>query len=99
LKPCFRFKLAALHKGGWGLAFVVYPTALALFGPGTSQFFAVCFWLVLIMLGIDSVFAYIEAAITMICDRFPWWGDRLVHSIKTLLTARLLSDNSLDSKL
>jgi len=53
------------------------------FGPGTSQFFAVCFWLVLIMLGLDSVFADIEATITMVCDRSPWWGNRLFGSIKT----------------
>jgi SNF family Na+-dependent transporter len=48
-------------EGGWGLAFVVYPTALALFGPGTGQFFAVCFWVMLLCLGVDSTFALIEA--------------------------------------
>jgi SNF family Na+-dependent transporter len=59
-------------EGGWGLAFVVYPTAMALFGPGAGQFFAACFWLTLLSLGVDSAFALIEAAICAACDRVPW---------------------------
>ena len=59
-------------EGGWGLAFVVYPTAMALFGHGAGQFFAACFWLTLLSLGVDSAFALIEAAICAACDRVPW---------------------------
>ena len=60
-------------EGGWGLAFIVYPTAMATFGgSGGGQFFAVCFWVMLLCLGVDSAFALIEAPITLLCDRFPW---------------------------
>lgn len=64
--------VADVAQGGWGLAFVVYPTAMALFGPGTGQFFAVCFWVMLLCLGVDSAFALIEAPICLACDRIPW---------------------------
>ena len=51
---------------------MVYPTAMALFGHGAGQFFAACFWLTLLSLGVDSAFALIEAAICAACDRVPW---------------------------
>ena len=40
--------------------------------PDPGQFFAVCFWLMLLCLGVDSAFALIEAPICAMCDRFPW---------------------------
>lgn len=67
-----RKSVADVAQGGWGLAFVVYPTALATFGQGAGQFFAVCFWIMLLCLGVDSAFALIEAPICAVCDRFPW---------------------------
>jgi SNF family Na+-dependent transporter len=64
--------VADVAQGGWGLAFVVYPTAMGLFGPGAGQFFAVCFWLMLLALGVDSAFSLIESPICVVCDRFEW---------------------------
>ena len=58
-------------QGGWGLAFVVYPAAIATFGDGAAQFFAFCFFLMLLCLAIDSLFALIDGVITAFCDRFP----------------------------
>jgi hypothetical protein len=56
----YRYRVA---QGGWGLAFVVYPTAMGLFGPGAGQFFAVCFWVMVLCLGVDSAFSLIESPI------------------------------------
>ena len=41
-----RVPIADVAEGGWSLAFVAYPSAMALFqGPGAWQFFSVSFWL------------------------------------------------------
>uniref|UniRef100_A0A7S0J9Q0 Transporter n=1 Tax=Calcidiscus leptoporus TaxID=127549 RepID=A0A7S0J9Q0_9EUKA len=57
---------------GPGLAFVVYPEALALF-PG-ANFFAIMFFLMLLCLGVDSAFALAETSLTCVSDfgLFPW---------------------------
>ncbi|XP_019719853.1 sodium-dependent proline transporter [Hippocampus comes] len=54
---------------GPGLAFVVYPEALALL-PG-SAFWSVLFFLMLFMLGIDTLFGNIEGITTAVLDEFP----------------------------
>ena len=54
---------------GPGLAFVVFPQALALMP--LSWFFAILFFLMLFTLGIDSAFSLIEAVNTAIKDRYP----------------------------
>ena len=59
-------------QGGWGLAFVVYPSAMSLFGVPGGQFFATCFWIMILCLGIDSAFALIESVICACCDRFEY---------------------------
>ena len=65
-----RVPIADVAEGGWSLAFVAYPSAMALFeGPGAWQFFSVSFWLTLLCLGVDSAFALAEAVVCALCDR------------------------------
>lgn len=59
---------AEVSAGGPGLAFVVFPTALAKLPY--APFFAVIFFLSLLTLGIDSAFSLVEAIIAGIRDKF-----------------------------
>ncbi|CAI2737403.1 unnamed protein product, partial [Dicrocoelium dendriticum] len=54
---------------GPGLAFVVYPRVLGIL-PG-SLFWSVCFFLMILLLGIDSQFTGVEGMVTAISDFFP----------------------------
>ena len=54
---------------GPGLAFVVYPTALAAL-PLWAKFFTCCFFVMLLLLGIDSAFSILEAVATAVSDSF-----------------------------
>uniref|UniRef100_A0A4W5R8L2 Transporter n=1 Tax=Hucho hucho TaxID=62062 RepID=A0A4W5R8L2_9TELE len=56
-------------KGGPGLAFIAYPKAVSLL-PG-AQFWAVLFFLMVILLGLDSQFVCVESLATSITDMFP----------------------------
>ncbi|RME53498.1 sodium-dependent transporter [Candidatus Woesearchaeota archaeon] len=55
---------------GPGLAFVVFPQALSLFGKA-SAFFAALFFLTLLSLGIDSAFSLVEAVNAALKDWSP----------------------------
>lgn len=59
-------------KAGPGLAFVVYPTAIAKLPGGvfTQAVFGILFFFMLLTLGIDSAFSLVEAIITGIKDTF-----------------------------
>ncbi|XP_063342329.1 sodium-dependent proline transporter isoform X1 [Pelmatolapia mariae] len=54
---------------GPGLAFVAYPEALALL-PG-SVFWSIMFFLMLFMLGVDTLFGNMEGITTAVLDEFP----------------------------
>eukprot|EP00306_Pavlova_sp_CCMP459_P006359 CAMPEP_0185162168 /NCGR_PEP_ID=MMETSP1139-20130426/6069_1 /TAXON_ID=298111 /ORGANISM="Pavlova sp., Strain CCMP459" /LENGTH=551 /DNA_ID=CAMNT_0027727479 /DNA_START=42 /DNA_END=1697 /DNA_ORIENTATION=- len=58
---------------GPGLAFVVYPYAIALMpgGLGTQAFFAVVFFIMLFTLGLDSAFSLIETLAAIVIDQIP----------------------------
>lgn len=46
---------------GTGLAFVVYPAGLAELSSGASNFFSVLFFIMVFLLGIDSLLGLVEA--------------------------------------
>ncbi len=60
--------LEELAASGPGLAFVVFPEALSLMP--LSGLFSVFFFLMLLLLGIDSVFSLVEALNAAILDRY-----------------------------
>uniref|UniRef100_A0A8C5B922 Transporter n=1 Tax=Gadus morhua TaxID=8049 RepID=A0A8C5B922_GADMO len=70
---------------GPGLAFVAYPEALALL-PG-SVFWSILFFLMLFMLGIDTLFGNMEGITTAVLDEFPQLRQNMMH--KTLFLAAL----------
>lgn len=61
--------VAQVADTGPGLAFVAYPEALALL-PG-SVFWSILFFLMLFMLGVDTLFGNMEAITTAVVDEFP----------------------------
>ncbi|XP_063356795.1 sodium- and chloride-dependent GABA transporter 2-like [Pelmatolapia mariae] len=61
--------LEEISAGGPGLAFIAYPTALSLL-PGSS-FWAVLFFFMLLLLGLDSQFVCVESLATALTDLFP----------------------------
>lgn len=56
-------------KAGQGLAFVVYPEAVATFW--CPQLWSVVFFVMLYLLGIDSEFPLLQTALTVLSDTFP----------------------------
>ncbi|KAF7670032.1 hypothetical protein LDENG_00074300 [Lucifuga dentata] len=56
-------------SSGIGLAFISYPKVLSLL-PGSS-FWAVLFFLMILLLGLDSQFVCVESLATAISDMFP----------------------------
>ncbi|XP_072015113.1 sodium- and chloride-dependent glycine transporter 1-like [Amphiura filiformis] len=54
---------------GFGLAFVAYPEAVARMPAG--PFWSICFFFMLIILGLDSQFVGLEILITGVTDMFP----------------------------
>ncbi|KAM9333408.1 sodium-dependent proline transporter [Pholidichthys leucotaenia] len=62
---------------GPGLAFVAYPEALALL-PG-STFWAIMFFLMLFMLGVDTLFGNMEGICTAVLDEFPHLRQNTLH--------------------
>nr|XP_046271840.1 sodium- and chloride-dependent GABA transporter 2-like isoform X1 [Scatophagus argus] len=54
---------------GPGLAFIAFPQAVAMMP--LPQIWAVCFFLMLIMLGLDTVFAGLETITSSVIDMFP----------------------------
>ncbi|XP_024236021.1 sodium- and chloride-dependent glycine transporter 2-like [Oncorhynchus tshawytscha] len=66
--------------GGPGIAFVVYPEALTRLP--LSPFWAIIFFLMLLTLGLDTMFATIETIVTSVSDEFP----RYLRKYKALFT-------------
>ncbi|CAJ1051706.1 putative sodium- and chloride-dependent neutral and basic amino acid transporter B(0+) [Xyrichtys novacula] len=56
-------------KEGFGLAFIVYPDALAKLP--VSTFWSIMFFFMLFIVGLDSQFAQLEVVVTCLCDAFP----------------------------
>ena len=58
-----------IARGGIGLAFITYPTAIAKM-PFAASFFGVIFFLALLTFGIDSAFSMVEAITNGLKDKF-----------------------------
>lgn len=71
--------VSQVATSGPGLAFVTYPEAIALLP--FPQFWAVLFFLMLFLLGLDSVFVQIEAIISSVVDEY-----RVLQKKKLLVT-------------
>ncbi|KAI2666902.1 Sodium- and chloride-dependent GABA transporter 2 [Labeo rohita] len=56
-------------ESGPGLAFIAYPQAVAMMP--FPQLWAVCFFIMIILLGIDTHFVAMESIITSVTDMFP----------------------------
>ncbi|XP_068192468.1 sodium- and chloride-dependent betaine transporter-like [Antennarius striatus] len=56
-------------KSGAGLAFIAFPQAVAMMP--LPQLWAVCFFIMLLMLGLDTVFAGLETITASVIDMFP----------------------------
>ncbi|XP_075998742.1 sodium- and chloride-dependent GABA transporter 2-like [Genypterus blacodes] len=61
--------IAEVAESGPGLAFIAYPQAIAMMP--LPQLWAVCFFVMLILLGLDTHFVAMEVVITSIIDMFP----------------------------
>ncbi|CAL8084404.1 unnamed protein product [Orchesella dallaii] len=68
----FGKKIEEVATEGPGLVFVVYPEAISTMPY--SQFWALCFFMMLLTLGLDSSFGGSEAIITALSDEFPIIG-------------------------
>ncbi|XP_032386849.1 sodium- and chloride-dependent GABA transporter 3 isoform X2 [Etheostoma spectabile] len=61
----------AVVESGPSLAFLAYPQATAMMP--FPQFWTVCFFLMLILLTVDTHFVIVESFITTVTDLFPKW--------------------------
>ncbi|XP_026157491.1 sodium- and chloride-dependent GABA transporter 2-like [Mastacembelus armatus] len=61
--------ISTVAQSGPGLAFIAYPRAVAMMP--LPQLWAVCFFLMIIMLGLDTQFVSLEALMTSITDLYP----------------------------
>ncbi|XP_026169799.1 sodium- and chloride-dependent GABA transporter 3-like [Mastacembelus armatus] len=59
----------SVAESGPGLAFITYPQATALMP--LPQFWTVCFFLMLVLLAVDTHFVTVESVITSVSDLFP----------------------------
>jgi solute carrier family 6 GABA transporter-like protein 6/8/11/12/13 len=64
--------ISAVAEKGPGLAFIAYPKAISqMGGPWAQCSFSICFFLMIIMLGIGSQFVGVEGFVTAVVDVIP----------------------------
>ncbi|MFH0911307.1 MAG: sodium-dependent transporter, partial [Planctomycetota bacterium] len=72
-----------------GLVFVTYPTAVSKMGELGWLFppvIGVLFFVMLLSLGIDSLFSLVEAVVSALRDRFPWLTQGLLAALYCLFS-------------
>ncbi|XP_041944405.1 sodium- and chloride-dependent GABA transporter 2-like isoform X2 [Alosa sapidissima] len=75
--------ISMVAESGPGLAFIAYPRAVAMMP--LPQLWAICFFIMIILLGLDSEFVGLEALMTTITDMFPNFFHTGKHRRKILL--------------
>ncbi|XP_062402174.1 sodium- and chloride-dependent GABA transporter 2-like isoform X2 [Sardina pilchardus] len=75
--------ISMVAESGPGLAFIAYPRAVAMMP--LPQLWAICFFIMIILLGLDSEFVGLEALTTTITDMFPHFFHTGKHRRKILL--------------
>ena len=75
--------IADVVAGGPGLAFIAYPEAIGLFPYPAAQIFAVLFFIMLVTLGMDSQFGFVDVGVTTLVEEFPLFFNKAWK--KTLL--------------
>ncbi len=63
---------------GAGLAFKTYPRAISMMPVWCRPLVAISFFVMLLTLGIDSLFSLVEASVTGLKDRWPWLSHQLL---------------------
>uniref|UniRef100_A0A671XFU7 Transporter n=1 Tax=Sparus aurata TaxID=8175 RepID=A0A671XFU7_SPAAU len=87
--------ISTVAQSGPGLAFIAYPRAVAMMP--VPQLWAVCFFLMIIMLGLDTQFVSLEALMTSVSDLYPHLIRRVdgcvdgVHVILRLICYGIMS--------
>ncbi|KAJ7999862.1 hypothetical protein DPEC_G00198800 [Dallia pectoralis] len=61
--------ISKVAESGPGLAFIAYPRAVAMMP--VPQLWAICFFIMIIVLGLDSEFVNQEALVTAVSDMYP----------------------------
>ncbi|XP_074535576.1 sodium- and chloride-dependent GABA transporter 2-like [Halichoeres trimaculatus] len=61
--------ISEVAESGPGLAFIAYPQAVAMMP--VPQLWSICFFIMLILLGLDTQFVAMEVVMTSIMDMFP----------------------------
>uniref|UniRef100_A0A8C6UUU9 Transporter n=1 Tax=Neogobius melanostomus TaxID=47308 RepID=A0A8C6UUU9_9GOBI len=61
--------ISTVAQSGPGLAFIAYPRAVSMMP--LPQLWSVCFFLMIIMLGLDTQFVSLEALMTSVTDLYP----------------------------
>ncbi|XP_008282736.1 sodium- and chloride-dependent GABA transporter 2-like [Stegastes partitus] len=61
--------IAEVAESGPGLAFIAYPQAVAMMP--LPQLWSICFFVMVILLGLDTQFVSMEAVMTSVIDMFP----------------------------
>uniref|UniRef100_A0A3Q0SWA7 Zgc:158427 n=1 Tax=Amphilophus citrinellus TaxID=61819 RepID=A0A3Q0SWA7_AMPCI len=61
--------IAEVAESGPGLAFIAYPQAVAMMP--LPQLWSICFFVMLILLGLDTQFVAMEVVMTSVIDMFP----------------------------
>ncbi|KAF0034868.1 hypothetical protein F2P81_012626 [Scophthalmus maximus] len=61
--------ISKVAESGPGLAFIAYPRAVAMMP--LPQLWAICFFIMIILLGLDSQFVSLECLMTSVTDMFP----------------------------
>ncbi|XP_060775573.1 sodium- and chloride-dependent GABA transporter 2-like isoform X11 [Neoarius graeffei] len=61
--------ISTVAESGPGLAFIAYPRAVAMMP--VPQLWAICFFVMIILLGLDSEFVCLEALMTAAVDTYP----------------------------